>query len=152
MLVELLKNNQMAKQFYKLILYHPHSTRFQKLSFLEKKLIDFHRFQLLLQIANAAYEKHYQAYFELFKLNENIRETMKIQNLAQFVVNSIILTGEYNINGLAYYANTTIDIIEDIKRGNLIYPSYYVMNKLLEIFFYVNKQLCEEIWEKLFEQ
>ncbi len=76
---------------------------------------------------------------------------MKKENLAQFVTESIIATGEYDIEGLAYYTNTTIDIIEDIKRGNLIYPSYYVMNKLLEIFFSVNKQLCEETWLKIFK-
>src|SRR5579883_767084 len=68
----------------------------------------------------------YKDYFYLMKFNFEMENAMLDTNLLKYVINDILLTEEYSMEGLAYYTQTSVDVISDLIAGRNDTPSVYL--------------------------
>jgi hypothetical protein len=77
--------------------------------------------------------EHYEKYFKLCLDYRERKDEMIDNNFLQFLLNDIISTGEYTLEGIAYYIRITLDDIIDIFSGLNRDPSYQLVFQLIEL-------------------
>jgi hypothetical protein len=68
-------------------------------------------------------------------------------NFMKYLVKEIILSGEYNVEGIALYTYTSPDIIYDIVAGVNQNPSFITCCRLIELHQMIKPKLYEEALE-----
>lgn len=87
-------------------------------------------------------------YFKLLKLSTDMENKMLEENLLSFIINDIISTGEYTLEGIAYYIDTHEDILFEIASGFNQNPSTIIFKKIISLHQSVRKDLYEAITKK----
>ena len=70
-------------------------------------------------------------------------------NFIRCVINDILLTNEYTLQGIAYYTQTPEDVIYDIAVGNNQSPSFPLSRKIIEIHRTIKPDLYRNILKKI---
>ena len=94
-------------------------------------------------------KKDHRSYFYLMKFNEEMEDAMLETGLIRFVINDILLTGEYSLEGIAYYTQTPEDVICDVATGHNTAPSLPLSRRIIELHRSVRPQLYQEIVKKI---
>jgi len=69
----------------------------------------------------------------------------------RFLINDIIATEEYNLEGVANYMRVPLDVIVDLVTGININPSLAISTKIIELHTTVRKPVYGEIIKKIAE-
>lgn len=88
-------------------------------------------------------------YFRLMKLNTEMEDAMLDANLMCYVINDILLTEEYSLEGIALYTQTPEDVICDVLAGKNSAPSLPLSRKIIELHRFVRPNLYREIMKKI---
>ncbi len=70
-------------------------------------------------------------------------------NFIRLVINDILLTEEYTVQGIACYTQTPEDVIYDIAMGNNLAPSFPLSRKIIEIHRSIRPDLYSNILKKI---
>ncbi|MEO8400311.1 MAG: hypothetical protein ABI597_00770 [Gammaproteobacteria bacterium] len=92
---------------------------------------------------------HYKDYFRFMKFNEEMEKVMLEDNFIRFVINDILLTEEYSLQGIAHYTQTTEDVIEDVASGLNPAPSLPLSRRIIDLHRSVRPNLYREIMKKI---
>ena len=68
------------------------------------------------------------------------------------VIKDILATGEYTLEGIAYYTNTHLDVIQELILKCSINPSLKFLRKLIELHRSVRTDLYEAIMKKFIQE
>lgn len=98
------------------------------------------------------YKNQYKEYFRTLKINTVMENTIMEKSLARCVVNDILATEEYSLPGLAYYAQTSEDVIFEIASGLNTDPASSVMRKIIELHRSIRPNLYREIMKKIISE
>ena len=88
-------------------------------------------------------------YFRLIKFNTEMEDTMLDATLMCYVINDILLTEEYSLEGIALYTQTPEDVICDVLAGKNSAPSLPLSRKIIELHRFARPSLYREIMKKI---
>ncbi|MBA3661050.1 MAG: hypothetical protein H0W64_04960 [Gammaproteobacteria bacterium] len=120
-----------------------------KLSREEKFIAEAGLFTLVCDEIKKILKAEYKNYFCLMKFNEEMENTMLDANFLRFVISDILLSGEYSLEGVAYYTQSPEEVICDVVSGTNIEPSLPLSRKIINLHKSVRPNLYQEIMKKI---
>jgi hypothetical protein len=70
-------------------------------------------------------------------------------NFARCLVNDILLTEEYTLQGIAYYTQTPEEVIVEVAMGQNTRPSAILLRRIIELHRMVRSELYREMMKKI---
>lgn len=95
------------------------------------------------------FEQKYKDYFRLIKITSDKENEMMEEMLVKCVVNDILSTEEYTLSGIAYYTQSSEDVLYDIVSGQNAYPSSALFRKIIKLHQTVRPQLYREMLKNI---
>lgn len=83
------------------------------------------------------------------RFNLEKETTMLESNFLSFVINDILLTREYSLEGIARYTQTTEEVIYDVISGLNSSPSLLLSKKIINLHRSVRPTLYQETMKKI---
>jgi hypothetical protein len=93
----------------------------------------------------------YKTYFHLIKFSKKKEEAMLDANFARLIIQDILSTHEYDVQGIAYYTNTPQEVVEEVVAGINLNPTALFLRKIIELHRTVRADLYESIIKKIIE-
>lgn len=116
-----------------MIEHNPDLTRYQ----IKKNIQELYRYLCYYQATKNSCKNHYHTFLNLC-LDYRDKEIDMIEHYyLQFIINDILATGEYTLEGISHSTRIPIDILTDILTGVNKVPSYQTVFLLLDFHFSV---------------
>jgi hypothetical protein len=120
-----------------------------KLSREENYIIEVELFVRVCEEIKALFKSQHKDYFRLMKLTAEKESAMLDGILIRHVINDILLTEEYSMEGIACYTHTPEEVICDVAAGKNIAPSLPLSRKIIELHRSVRPNLYREVMKKI---
>ncbi len=117
--------------------------------FIKKELI-FLEAELFTRICGEIMEiikEQNKDYFQIINLNKE--QIMLEAKFIRCIINDILSTEEYNLSGIALYADAPEDVIYDLASGCNANPTFLTSRKIIELHRMVRPNLYQEIANKI---
>jgi hypothetical protein len=98
------------------------------------------------------FRAQYKNYFKLMRFNTEKEDAMLEANFLRFVINDILVSEEYSLEGIAYYTQIPEDVICDVVAGNNSAPSLQLTKKIIDLHRSVRPTLYRETMKKIVAQ
>ena len=115
-------------------------------------LLEAELFTRICEELKEIFREQYKEDFRLMIFNREKENEMHEAKLVQLITKDILSTGEYRLNGIAYYTDTHEDVIEEIMAGRNTSPSATLLRRLIELHRSVRRDLYEIIIRKVAAQ
>lgn len=96
-------------------------------------------------------EKH-KTYFCLAKFTKEMEDIMLEANFVRLIIQDILSSGEYNLEGIAHYIDTHEDVVQEIMIGNNTNPSAQLLQRIIELHKSIRRELYLTIIKKMTEE
>lgn len=96
-----------------------------------------------------AFKAHYHPYIKLLKFDKEGEVNMLETNFLRLIINDILASKDYSIEGIAYYTRTPEDVLCDLMVGENTIPSLHLSQKIIELHRLVRPDLYREIMKKI---
>lgn len=123
-----------------------------KLSKEEYLLLEAEIFLHICEGLKEFFREQYKDYFSLMKFTVEKENTMLETNLVRLITNDILSTEEYDLNGIAHYADTPEDILQEVIDGRNIRPSATFLWRIIELHRSIRRELYDAILKKIASQ
>jgi hypothetical protein len=120
-----------------------------KLSKKESILLEAELFLRICEELKEIFRDQNKDYFRLLKLTKDKENTMLETRFMSFIIADILLTKDYKLEGIALYADTHEDVIQETYAGLNLYPSATLLRKLIELHRTVRRDLYQKIIKKI---
>jgi len=117
----------------------------------ENYLLEAELFLLICDELKEILREQHQEYFQLMKFTMEEENTMLELKFVGFIIQDILSTKEYDIDGIAHYSDTHVDALNDACTGLNKYPSAILLRKIIEIHRTVRRELYQKIKQKLLQ-
>jgi len=94
---------------------------------------------------NENFRSQYKNYFRLMKFNQEMENAMLESNFMQNIINDVVSTGEYTLEGIAHYTNIPEEVVREIATGKNTNPSFQSSRRIIELHRTVRLNLYKEI-------
>lgn len=121
----------------------------QNLSKSESLLLEAELFTRICEQLKNTFRETHKEYFDLMKLNTDKENAMLESKFVRLIIQDILSTEKYNMNGIAYYSDTPLDIIEELSSGLNTSPSAMCVRRLIELHREVRSELYNSITKKI---
>lgn len=111
--------------------------------------IEAELFVLVLEELKEIFKIKYKEYLNLTHVTNEKENIMFENQMPSLIINDILLTEEYNLQGIAYYTDTFEEVIEEIMTGRNKNPSAIFIYKLINLHRTVRRDLYDLIKKKL---
>lgn len=91
----------------------------------------------------------YKDYLKLIKNELGMEDEMVEANFLKFLVNDILSTNDYTLEGIANFIRTPIDAVLDVASGINNNPSLMLATKLIKLHSHVRKDLYGELMKRM---
>lgn len=108
--------------------------------------------ELLTRICAAMKErfgKQLREYFYLMNFTKEMENAMLEANFLRLVINDILSTEEYTLEGIARYTDTHEDVVHEVISGRNSTPSAILLQRALDLHRTVRSDLYREIMKKI---
>ena len=95
------------------------------------------------------FREQYREYFRLMKFTNEMEDTMLDTDFICLVINDILSTNEYTLEGIAHYINIHEDILHEILLGRNTNPSAIILQRTIDLHRSVRTELYREIINKI---
>lgn len=133
-----------TEPLYYLIGINPEKLSKAEIHFLEAEL-----FTRICDALKGVFKNYYKNYFQLMKYTNQMEDTMLEANFVQFIINDILSTEEYTLEGIACYIDTPEDVIVELVTGRNTTPSAIVFRRIIELHRMVRQELYQSITKKI---
>lgn len=119
---------------------------------LNKQEILFVQVELFSQICSVLknyFRERYKHYFRLAKFTKEMEDAMLDCDFYRLIINDILATEEYTLEGMACYTQTPQDILCDIVVGHHSRPSAIFLEKLIELHRLVRRDFYRAMMQKI---
>jgi len=115
----------------------------------EKILLEMELFSRICEELKEFFRQQHKEYFKLMKFTLEEENTMLETKYMHLIIQDILSTNEYNLKGIAYYANTHEDVIQEIYTEQNTEPSAILLRKVIELHRTVRADLYLQITKKI---
>ena len=126
-----------------------------EVSSLSKEELTFLEVELFMQVYKALREYFYQMnkpYLLLLKFDKQEEEAMIENNFWKYIINDILRSEEYSITGIAFYTETSEEVICDLITGVNTRPSFPLTKKVIDLHRTVRPMLYNEMVKRIIAQ
>ena len=124
----------------------------QKLSKQENILLEAVLFVHLCEVLKEIFKEQHKAYFKLMKFTVEMENAMIDTHFIQLIINDILKTGEYSIDGIAYYMDFPKEVICEVAAGHNTNPSALFFQKSLALHCEVKRDFYQEIIKQILKK
>lgn len=132
------------------LLCHMAGVNSERLSKEESVLLETILFADLCNELLSLFKSLYKDYFQLLKNTEMEEEVMEA-NLMKCLINDIIATESYTLEGIAFYTQTHDEVIYEVVCGRNTSPSLMLSRKIIELHRSVRPELYKKIFAKILQ-
>ena len=118
----------------------------------ENFLIEADLFVRICEEIKGIFREKHQNYFCLMRYGKEKENTVLDANFAKLIIQDILSTEEYNLNGITLYTNTCEDVIQEIIEGRNVNPSSNFLRRIIELHNMVRPELYHAISKKIAAQ
>lgn|SRR3990167_2232980 len=119
------------------------------LSKIENLLLEAELFDSLCSELNRIFCQPYKGHFSLMQ-NLHIMENNMFE-VTRLIINDILSTNEYTLQGIARYTGIHEDVIEEVIMGLNVNPSIMLFRKIIELHRNVRREIYQSIVNKLLQ-
>src|SRR5438445_253063 len=123
------------------LLSHLIAIDLSKLSKKEIILLEAEFFARICEELRESFRKQHKDYFRLMKFNTEKENIMLETNFVRLIINDILSTEEYNLNGIAHYTDTHEDVVQEIIDGRNNNPSATLLRRSIDLHRSVRRDL-----------
>lgn len=123
-----------------------------KLSREENLILEADLFYSICKELKEIFRVHHKEYFRLTKFTADMEMVMLEQNFLRFVINDILSTNEYTIEGFAHYVDVHIDVVHEIILGRNLNPSALLLQRAIELHKTLRGDLYKKIIQNILEK
>jgi len=120
-----------------------------KLSREEILILEAELFARICEELREIFREQYRDYFRLMKFTVEKENAMLEANFVRLVIKDILSTEEYNLSGVAYYADTHEDVIHEVVDGRNTNPSATLLRRCIDLHRSVRRDLYHAIMKKI---
>lgn len=121
----------------------------KQLSKIENALLEASLFTYICDGLNEIYRCNNKDFFRLCKFTKEMENKMLEENFMRCVINDIISTEEYTLDGIAHYSGTSEDVIEEVATGINVSPSLSLERKIIELHRAIRPDIYRVILNKV---
>ncbi len=114
-------------------------------------LLEAEIFARICEELREIFRKQHWEYFYLMKFTIEMENIMLESKFVRLIIQDILATGEYNLEGIAHYTDTHEEVIEEMMTGRNASPSAAFLRKLIDLHRSVRPELYKEIVKKVTE-
>lgn len=93
----------------------------------------------------------YQKFFHIMHYTQEMENNMLETNFIRLIINDILTTEEYTLDGIANYTSVPTDVIYEVMTGTNSNPSAMLLRRLIGLHRNVRKELYENIAKKIIQ-
>jgi hypothetical protein len=123
-----------------------------KLTKEEIQLLEAELFVRICEELKEFFREQNRDYFHLMKFNTEKENDMLESKFVRLIIQDILSTEEYNLNGIAYYTNTHEDVVDEVLAGRNTSPSATFLRRVIELHRSVRRDLYHSIIKKIATQ
>lgn len=121
-----------------------------KLSKEENIILEMELFTRLCEELKEVFKIKYRDYFRAIKFNNTEWENIMLEaNFVRCVINDILSTEEYTLDGIAYYTQTPEEVVYELAMGWNTSPSAALLRKIIELHRSVRRDLYDAMMKKI---
>ena len=120
-----------------------------KLTKEENLILEMELFVHICEELKESFNKKFKECFRAIKYSGEMERVMNEANFVRCVINDILLTEEYTLDGIAYYTQTPRDVVYELAIGSNASPSAMLLRKILELHRSVRRELYVVIMKKI---
>lgn len=124
----------------------------RNLTSLEKFILEVELFTCIYEELKEIYKAKNKDYFFLIKSTAKKEEDMLEAKVLCFVVNDILSTEEYSLEGIANYTQIPEDVVCDVILGKNQTPSLALAQKIIDLHRSVKPELYREVIKKIIDK
>ncbi|RDI48065.1 hypothetical protein [Aquicella lusitana] len=124
----------------------------KKLTKEESLLFEAEIFARICEEIKEVFRCEYKEFFRLMNFTIEMEEAMLEAGFLRLIINDILVTGEYDLKGIAYYANTHEDVVQEVIAGVNTNPSAAFLQKIIELHRSVRRDLYHVLMQKIVKE
>ncbi len=114
----------------------------------EIMLLELELFSQVLEELKILFAHQHKNYFRLLKFTHEMESTMIENHFIRYLINDILSTGEYSLEGIAYHTQIPEEVIFEISAGLQDCLSLSLSQKIIALHRMVRNELYQAILEK----
>lgn len=120
-----------------------------KLSKAENFLLEAHLYIRICEELKEIFKQQHKDYFCFMKFTLEMENVMLEENFIRLIIEDILSTGEYTLQGIASYTGTHEDIVSELASGLNTKPLAIYLRKTIELHRSVRRELYRAIGRKV---
>lgn len=115
----------------------------------EKMLLEAELFLRINEELKENLRKEYKDYFHLMKFTAEMEDAMLENMYIQSAIRDLTTNLEYTSEGIASYANSHADVVDEVMNGINLFPSAFFMRKIIELHRSQRPELYHAVMRKV---
>lgn len=124
----------------------------QELTKQEKNLLETELFFQIYSELRDHFKEKFKDYFNLIKTSTKKEYFMLETNFLRFIIEDILISREYDLEGIASYTYTPPDVLQEILDGRNSNPSILIFRRIIELHRTIRQDLYSTILKKIANQ
>jgi hypothetical protein len=124
----------------------------KKLTTNEYLLFEAELFTRICEELKEIFRQKYKEFFHLMKFTVEMENEMLEVNFLRLIIDDIVSTEEYSLNGIANYTNTHEDVVQEVVLGLNLNPSATFLQRIIQLHRSVRQELYQKIIEKIISE
>jgi hypothetical protein len=120
-----------------------------KLSKEENIILEIELISRICEELKEFFRQQHREYFNLMKFNMEMENSMLESKLLRYIIQDILSTNEYNIEGIAHYTNSHKDVLDEIYAELNQQPSATLLLRIIQLHRTVRQELYQKITKKI---
>lgn len=112
-------------------------------------ILEVELFTRLCEELKECFKNHYKDYLRAIKCHSEMENTLMEAQFVRCVINDILSTEEYTLDGIAYYTQTPEEVVYELAMGSNTSPSANLLRKIIELHRTVRRDLYDALMKKI---
>lgn len=112
-------------------------------------ILEIELFTRLCEALKESFKNHYKDYLRVIKCHSEMENMLMEAQFVRCVINDILSTEEYTLDGIAYYTQTPEDVVYELATGSNTSPSANVLRRIIELHRTVRRDLYDALMKKI---
>lgn len=118
----------------------------------EEILLETELLRLIYEKLFSLFQLHLKPYCRIMKYDKDKEQKMIDENIMRLIINDIVTSNEYSLQGIACYTETPEDIIYEIASGANKSPSLQISQKIISLHRTVRSKLYDHLLKQIIHE
>jgi hypothetical protein len=115
----------------------------------ENLILEIELFTRVCEELKEGFKIKYKDYFRIIKCNAEMENVIMESVFVRCVINDILSTEEYTLDGIACYTQTPEEVVHELAIGWNTSPSATLLRKIIELHRSVRRELYDDMMKRI---